>query len=793
MYRETSQARGPGAPVALVALLTLGTPATSEVATMTAQPMADQAALGYPQLLAKTEAEGSVKVIVGLAIAPEFQPEGFHSTPQAIQSQREAIALAQQSLLDSLSLFGVSVKANFRFVPFIAMTVDESALEFLVASKAAGVVTSIEEDIFVPATLASTIPIVGADDAWARGFEAQGQAVAILDSGIEKNHTFFGGAASRVVSEACYSSKDLANGIVPLCPNGQTSQVGSGSANANTTQCYSGPGTSGTHLCTHGTHVAGIAAGEGITFSGVARSASIIAIQVFTRLNSAALCSPEPAPCIRTAVSDYNLGLQRVYALRNGHDIAAANMSLGGGAYTAPCDSSQASTKASIDTLRSAEIATVVASGNSGYLNALSAPACISTAVSVAASTDADWVASFSNRASFLDLLAPGDNVTSSIPGGLFATWDGTSMAAPHVTGAWAVLKQAKPGATVDQVRSALTNTGVPIYDFWSGLTKPRIQIDAALDTFVRMLSITKLGTGTGSVTSTPAGIDCGSICEKEFTESSTVQLNTSPAGDSEFSGWTGHSDCSNGFVTMNVDKTCNAHFDLKPMLTVTKGGDGSGTVTSNPAGVSCGADCSERYDSGTVVRLTPTASTGSSFVGWSGHVDCGDGKVTMNGDRACEATFMLHRNLSVTTSGGGSGTVISSPGGINCGLDCSEAYPYGIAVSLMAVPDMGSEFGVWSGHTDCADGSLTMDADKTCDAAFEPCSIASEVTVSNVTISVPGVTHQACNKLIVGPDVVITSTGQVEFRAGNEVEFVSPLTVHGDGEMTVVIGPPLP
>src|SRR6185436_20093099 len=150
--------------------------------------------------------------------------------------------------------------------------------------------------------------------------------------------------------------------------------------------------------------------------------------------------------------------------------IAAVNMSLGGGMYTsqATCDADHASRKAIIDQLRSVNIATVVASGNNGFINATSAPACISTAVSVGSVTDGafgstpDEVNLFSNSASFVSLLAPGEAINSSIPGGGFAIFDGTSMAAPHVAGTWALLKQANTSATVAHALTVLQRTGKP-------------------------------------------------------------------------------------------------------------------------------------------------------------------------------------------------------------------------------------------------------------------------------------------------------------------------------------------
>jgi hypothetical protein len=117
----------------------------------------------------------------------------------------------------------------------------------------------------------------------------------------------------------------------------------------------------------------------------------------------------------------------------------------------------------------------------------MGSPACISTAVSVGSTQDGsggtvvDAVSPFSNSSSVLDLLAPGQFIESSVPGGFFGVLAGTSMAAPHVAGAWAVLKQQNPQASVTEVLDAIASTGVPITDTRNGITRPRLQLDAAL------------------------------------------------------------------------------------------------------------------------------------------------------------------------------------------------------------------------------------------------------------------------------------------------------------------------
>jgi hypothetical protein len=290
---------------------------------------------------------------------------------------------------------------------------------------------------------------------------------------VDSTHPFLLG---KVVEEACYSST-LTGHSKTFCPNGAEEQTGPGSGV---------PCPLDAQGCFHGTHVAGIAAGSGagagLTFSGVAPGAQIMAVQVFSKFTSIADCGLFNTPCVGAYTSDLIAGLERVYAVRNTRSIASVNLSLGAGSFTAACDGEPE--KAMIDNLRAAGIPTVIASGNDGSPTSLASPACISSAISVGSTTKTDAVSSFSNVAPFMSLFAPGEAILSSVTGGGFAMLSGTSMATPHVAGSWAVLKQAAPTATVDQMLGALQSTGVAITDDRSGapVTRPRIRLDLALD-----------------------------------------------------------------------------------------------------------------------------------------------------------------------------------------------------------------------------------------------------------------------------------------------------------------------
>ena len=236
-------------------------------------------------------------------------------------------------------------------------------------------------------------------------------------------------------------------------------------------------------------------------------------------------------------------GLQRVFNRRAALNFAAVNMSLGGGRFDSNCDVDPL--KPIIDSLRSADIATVIAAGNNGFTNALSSPACISSAVSVGSTEDgslgttADEVSSFSNSASFLSLLAPGQWIDSSIPGGGFANFAGTSMATPHVAGAFAILKQATPTATVDQLLSALQGAGLPVTDARNSITKPRIRILNALGQAPVVqfdsatYSVDENG-GSATITVTRSGVLSGVLTVRYATSNGTA---TAPADYTAKSG----------------------------------------------------------------------------------------------------------------------------------------------------------------------------------------------------------------------------------------------------------------
>jgi List-Bact-rpt repeat protein len=225
---------------------------------------------------------------------------------------------------------------------------------------------------------------------------------------------------------------------------------------------------------------------------------------------------------------------------------------------------------------------------------------------------------------------------------------------------------------------------------------------DAAVTaTFTRQtfhLAVTKAGNGT--VTSSPAGIDCGATCTASFSSDTVVELTPTPDPGWSFSAWTGActgaGPCS---VKMTADTAVTATFTSTPfMLTVAK--LGNGTVASSPVGIDCGATCQSLFNSSTSVILTATAAPGFVFTSWSGCESPVGNTCTMtiNNNSTVTATFIQQFTLTVTKVGTGTGTVTSSPAAIDCGSSCQASFNSSATVTLTATAASDEIFTGWSG-----------------------------------------------------------------------------------------------
>lgn len=385
----------------------------------------------------------------------------------------------------------VQLIRRYHSIPALVVRTDAAGRAALAADPA---VTHIAEDRLLAPALNESTTIVGAAPVWARGYTGAGQAVAILDTGITRDHPFLTGA---VIDEACFSTNDTGTDafgnpypIVTLCPNGLEEQYGSGAgADCDASRVAS---------CGHGTHVAGIVAGRTrivdlagrpTTVRGVAPAASLISIQIFSEVRSTVVCGGAAA-CARTFISDQIAALEYVEQLTGFYDIAAVTMSLGGGREASTCDAAYPAYTDVVRRLAVLGVSTVAATGNDGFRDGIWFPACLSGVVSVGSSTTsssggaADRLSGFSNTTAWLDLLAPGEYVLSSFANGSYGYLAGTSMAAPHVAGAFALLGQAVPAASAATLRAALHDSGAPVTANLGGasVVLRRLNLRAALD-----------------------------------------------------------------------------------------------------------------------------------------------------------------------------------------------------------------------------------------------------------------------------------------------------------------------
>ena len=437
-----------------------------EAAGLTRSENADER---FRELRFKVEKVGVVPVIIRLR-AP-FRQESELRNEVEVNGQREFINRVQNQVVTSLFGYDPASIKQYECVPYLAVRVNSIGLEWLNYSPQ---VLDISEDQLSEPVLSESVRRIGGEAAWNLGNTGAGQTIAIIDNGVDGNHPFLEG---KVLAEACYSTNFPLVGARSICPGG----VGATTATDSALPCrIENAG------CDHGTQVAGIAAGRGPQFSGVAKDATLIAIQAFTHFTSESVCGRGVNGCLRAFQSDLIAALEQVYLLRKFYSIAAVNLSSGTERYSGACDSSAPAMKAIIDLLHGEGTATIIASGNQGYTNAINYPACISSAISVGSTTSLpgspERVSAFSNSSTLLKLLAPGDGIYSSTPGGGFSFNSGTSMAAPHVAGAFAIAKQKASYASVPDILNALTMTGVRITDPRNRLTRPRIQIDAALE-----------------------------------------------------------------------------------------------------------------------------------------------------------------------------------------------------------------------------------------------------------------------------------------------------------------------
>jgi len=325
-------------------------------------------------------------------------------------------------------------------------------------------------------SLDESIPHIGAPAAYTTLGYGSGGSVLIMDTGVDSSHPFFG---ARVIGEGCAQG---AGAVVSSCA-------------APVVSLTPGSGAPCTYSCGHGTHVAGIAAGYSTSvFHGVAPQAQIVSYMPYSQFEGVERCGDKPSPCKSFAADAELEGLNFALRFRNRFNIKAVNMSFGSGAHTdSDCPSQLPMYDRALTQLRRSGVAVVAASGNKADDDdyeldgaGIDWPGCARTVVSVGSTGDNyDEIASDSQWSHSLDMLAPGRSIYSSIypwaapPFPAYGLNWGTSMAAPHVAGAFSLIAAHFPGLEVSDIEQELKADGVPVFDTRAQRTFPRLRLDA--------------------------------------------------------------------------------------------------------------------------------------------------------------------------------------------------------------------------------------------------------------------------------------------------------------------------
>ncbi len=388
----------------------------------------EDGALVQPEVRRALEDQPVARVLVTLR-----EPPALSSNRPNVAALRSQVASTQAGVLAALSPADFELVYRYQAVPALAGEVSSEGLTTLAEHPN---VTEIVLDARGSAATGESVPLIHADDVHAQGVTGEGVVVAVLDTGIDSDHPDL---ADDILYEACF----LSDGA---CPGGS----------------HPAEDDHG-----HGTNVSGIITGSGaVAPIGVAPDAQIAAYKVLDDEGNGGF-------------SDWLAALDDIIA--NHPEVDIVNMSL---QSPVPCPAGTTATATAIGILRDRGVPTFIAAGNHGSKNSFTAPACITEGLSVGATydaslgrvdgwktscsditTSADQVACWSDSDETLDLLAPGAAITAARMGGGMITYRGTSQATPHAAAVAALLLEAAPDLTANEIEARLEATGTLVTD----------------------------------------------------------------------------------------------------------------------------------------------------------------------------------------------------------------------------------------------------------------------------------------------------------------------------------------
>ncbi len=361
----------------------------------------------------------------------------------SLAARTKKFAATQSRVVDALRGSKSRIRHRYSFSPSMILEIhDENTLRALESRQD---VKRLRRPETGQGGLTESVPFLGADDLHSDGWTGAGTVVAVLDSGIDDTHPSFAGA---VLSDLAFHFLDLGGDYAPGAVDGHG----------------------------HGTIVSGIIGSRGVDAPvGVAPGTMILPVKVLNDQNTG-------------SQSDWAAGVEYViqtHLADNGVEVDAINMSLVTFAtFDGVCDSSRMEFADACRTARELGISVFACSGNTGSTTEMTLPGCFSSTTSVGSVSGAlpDVISSFTSRNALLDLLAPGQSITSTGLGGGQATLSGCSPATPHVSAIACLMREAIPLVSPSVVEDTLKESGVDVPDAPTALTFKRVDASAAME-----------------------------------------------------------------------------------------------------------------------------------------------------------------------------------------------------------------------------------------------------------------------------------------------------------------------
>ncbi|BFO55389.1 S8 family serine peptidase [Acidovorax sacchari] len=444
-----------------------------------------------PEALAFAEKFGHAEITISLRGGSSYSTQGAHMPENSRRYQAEANRRALQDILANAGFpEKIPMSEADAFQGTVMARASPASLQKLFQIKDERILSVDMNEPAVPTALMNSTSLLNMPSAWLNGYLGSGQTIVVLDTGIRKSHEFFKiSGSSKVTLEGCYGTKgyntaDELNYTSP-CPSADDfgdstfGLLNSGEPYSNVPFCVNRP-----ELCRHGTTVAGAAAGHASpaifpnALQGVAPTSTLTSISISSYNNANFKQVNFPNDMYKALTAD------AYGAIGSASNPYTVNMSIASDSppfYQSNCPSVHTPMTTRIDVLKGMGIPVVIATGNRGMRWGIGWPSCIPNSIKVASvSNDSTGteISTFSNIAPQSGytgqiFFAPGGNGGTSSPNNVTSSYitsdtavgpsQGTSIAAPQISGIYATIKSVTPGISVDDATAYIVGSAITI------------------------------------------------------------------------------------------------------------------------------------------------------------------------------------------------------------------------------------------------------------------------------------------------------------------------------------------